>query len=364
MLPMELAVSNPIQKQMIQDDFTKEFAVNFQEYAQEARFLAIELLDERFIPIIIKSVDGTDTYVTKNDIIQRAALRGIPLDTDNFSLWSKKALEWIALMKTGFAPENVFLLETTLAPQYSDMEGSIPFDSTFMIDEINNDLRRKYDFIRNHFDGIHCLRSDFYCQYAEPFQEYGLNPACHERALYNFYSKSIAAIIASQKSVPENKAERNEMRHGKRTDVFADSGVIITDMTVSMRAARMQRFKGNVMRDWIFKETLNTDFGRNFRQWFDEKGCKYISVYDMKFLGQIFMWKLTNIGIPVKYAIDSKPGEVFSSVPIITPGQAELCTDDLVVYCGAESAEAAKATLAKGAGCMVIALRQVIFECK
>lgn len=71
--------------------------------------------------------------------------------------------------------------------------------------------------------------------------------------------------------------------------------------------------------------------GRNVAEYLDKRGYEKVAIYGMGHAGETLLSELKDTNIEVVYSIDKNAGQIFSSIPIVTPDNISEKVDAIIV---------------------------------
>jgi hypothetical protein len=152
--------TSSFRKTMLDHVAACDFARAVSDRGQQADFLCLDLLEERF-PLLDC---GSAGYLTKSDALDES-LAAFPRNlaarllergrADTEEIWQTSCLEAIAQFKQRFHPSHVILVKVYLAEYYGEYGKEYMFDNVEEIRRSNAVIRECYTFFEENFAGIH-----------------------------------------------------------------------------------------------------------------------------------------------------------------------------------------------------------------
>lgn len=171
--------SSSYRKSMVENELQSVFWTGIQSCLLEKYdYLIIDFLEERY------DIYETDTgYRTASDAYiegkcSEAVISYLSrLDTKVDELWQERCNELIKVLKQSFEPEKVILVKNYLMESFGEYSGEEVFENISWIKQINQLLKKYYEYIEKEFEGIRVIEvKKEVTQFSDITYRYGCYP--------------------------------------------------------------------------------------------------------------------------------------------------------------------------------------------
>lgn len=187
-MDIEVKLENPYRRDALLADWNKRFRHNFKTITENVDYILIDLLEERF-----GILQSGNTYISNSDAFKDLDCKVEAESVDYASLlkagvWDEKMKQFVELLKSRFAEEQIILAEMYLCESFYNGETYEEFEDIQRIQQINQMLMEIYELFEKYCPKAQRIIVSAESQYAMYNHRYGCYPyhlnyeACFELA--------------------------------------------------------------------------------------------------------------------------------------------------------------------------------------